>query len=747
MANRAKAFIRIRPSASHAYNNKIFSDIRIKSEWESMFTKIFDNVSQANVFKEAANDFVPAALNGINGTLLCYGQTGAGKTYTMSGVCQLYPDRGIIPRSLAQLFEEISKQPSQNILVRLSYVEIYNEQLLDLLGAGAKGQRAHLSITDGEDEVIVKGLTYPVVTSLEEAFKVLFEGELNRTVGPHALNRASSRAHTIFTIHLTVRSLSDSNGAVKTSRIHYVDLAGSERVRKTHSEGQLLKEANYINRSLTFLEQTVLALSDPTREHIPYRHSKLTHYLKHAIGGRCQTAFIFNIWDEERFVEETNSTIRFANRVLRIPCKPVENQKYDATATINRLQKENERLKRELLMYDTLNNRGRVNYGQLTEYEKEQVRTQVAKFLDGKLTDLEVVNLIQLQEIFNSFKGEHRKLRHQIVEIGKQAKSARKNPDGTSTAAAAGTPTGQGTGRTSGKRQVNTDNEPPPTPQVGELVPSSGSGITAPDEMTSLTYNANSTYLQVKQKERAQNVASSKSQTENVVLAQPVTTDVHPKSEEFPSKKEAFEEFKAEAGRELFKVFQENKTQLAETFKEAQLTATQVNQHKARLEELHRVLHQKKAEREAQGLLWTTEGDPIITEEEFEAIESIRELKEEYNELFEKWKSLKGVVHYCRHMVDLARSKLVQEFDAWYKGSFLEMDSSEMKMKDNLTSGMEKQEEMEDFQRVQDLLFERSPDGRAYEIAKEAVIHKHVFGPNGRPKNVKYGLPRGIPVE
>ncbi|KAF7255369.1 hypothetical protein EG68_08891 [Paragonimus skrjabini miyazakii] len=312
----------------------------------------------------------------------------------MSGVSQRYPDRGIIPRSLAQLFEEIDKMPTYAVHVRLSYTEIYNEQIIDLFNptanaAGSK-QATQLVISDAEDEVTVKGLACPMVSNLEDALCVLFEGELNRTVAAHALNRISSRAHTIFTIYLDVRSIADTSGCVKSSRLNYVDLAGSERVRKTQSTGQILKEANYINRSLTFLEQTVLALSDPGREHIPYRQSKLTHYLKNSIGGRYQTILIANIWDEDRFIEETISTLRFASRVMRIPCQPTVKQKFDTMATIRQLQKDNASLKRELLMYDTLNNREKLNYENLTEQQKQQIRSQVVRYLDGEVTDLEV---------------------------------------------------------------------------------------------------------------------------------------------------------------------------------------------------------------------------------------------------------------------------------------------------------------------------------------------------------------------
>ena len=148
---------------------------------------------------------------------------------------------------------------------------------------------------DSKGYVIVKGLSKKHAENEEEALQMLFEGENNRTVAEHKLNRNSSRSHCIFTIHLEIRSKVESSEKVVMSKINLVDLAGSERTKKTGSEGKTLVEAQFINKSLSFLEQVVIALSEKQRDHIPYRQNKLTYLLKDSIGGTSKTIFIANI--------------------------------------------------------------------------------------------------------------------------------------------------------------------------------------------------------------------------------------------------------------------------------------------------------------------------------------------------------------------------------------------------------------------------------------------------------------------
>ena len=146
----------------------------------------------------------------------------------------------------------------------------------------------------------------------------LFEGQLNQTIREHNLNSQSSRAHTIFTLHIESRSRVESADKVVFSKLHLVDLAGSEMTKKTGSTGIVLEESCFINKSLSFLEQVVLALSSKKRGHIPYRQAKLTNFLRDSIGGNCKTVMVANIWPEARHLSETASTLKFASRMMKI---------------------------------------------------------------------------------------------------------------------------------------------------------------------------------------------------------------------------------------------------------------------------------------------------------------------------------------------------------------------------------------------------------------------------------------------
>jgi kinesin family protein 6/9 len=163
----------------------------------------------------------------------------------------------------------------------------------------------------------------------EEALNCLFEGEQQRAVTDNNLNANSSRSHAIFTIHIESRSTIEQSEKVITSKLHLVDLAGNERTKKTGASGITMREANYINRSLSFLEQVVVGSTDKKRDHVPYRQSKLTNLLKNSIGGNCYTILIANIWPEAHHLEETLSTLRFATRMKQVENVPRVNETAD----------------------------------------------------------------------------------------------------------------------------------------------------------------------------------------------------------------------------------------------------------------------------------------------------------------------------------------------------------------------------------------------------------------------------------
>jgi len=277
------------------------------------------------VYDVTVKPMLSRVIAGYNATILCYGQTGAGKTYTMMGPKNNFACRGLCPRTIAGLFTTCGEQANSASTIRMSYMEIYNDQIYDLLNPDAfpvdaitgeiQGDPTLKLQEDKHGNCHVKGLTKRLVHSEEDALELLFDGELQRAVAEHRLNSGSTRSHCILTFYVETTFYDHSSKSVEqedddvhngdgestqivASKLHLVDLAGSERVSKTASSGKVANEAKYINKSLTFLEQVVVALGDRRRTHVPFRNSKLTHVLHDSLGGNCMTLMIANVWSD-----------------------------------------------------------------------------------------------------------------------------------------------------------------------------------------------------------------------------------------------------------------------------------------------------------------------------------------------------------------------------------------------------------------------------------------------------------------
>merc|ERR1719324_1816754 len=357
----------------------------------------------------------------MNGTVLCYGQTGAGKTYTMTGVPNSYTHRGLIPRAIGEIFQEINNRPEKRVSVKISYIEIYNELMFDLLSeADVAQQSGELLIReDSGGRVVVKGLNHMLVHDEQEALQVFFAGNSARKVAEHTLNAASSRSHAVFTLHIESRSRMESSERVEYSKMNLVDLAGSERVKKTRSEGTTLKEASYINKSLTFLEQVVIALTERNREHIPYRQAKLTHYLKDSLGGNSDTKMIANIWPEGSHVEETYSSLKFCRRMMKVTNTVDVNLEMDPKLLLKKYEQDINALKLELKMHDTLKGRGTVDYDP-SDSDKAQMEQMIKKYLSGDadVTSLcsEAITITNNKLMFEMLKQEYENREKQLRE-------------------------------------------------------------------------------------------------------------------------------------------------------------------------------------------------------------------------------------------------------------------------------------------------------------------------------------------
>uniref|UniRef100_A0A667ZB88 Kinesin-like protein n=1 Tax=Myripristis murdjan TaxID=586833 RepID=A0A667ZB88_9TELE len=420
------SFKSVWPSTVNIHNRKDPRNLALNnqpSSWSFQLDGVLHHVSQEEVYARVGRRAVLGALEGYNGTVMCFGQTGAGKTYTMTGSTESYKQRGIIPRALQEVFQQVEKRCEYTFSVHLSYLEIYNETLVDLLssprGSSDPPARGMVVMEEPGRGVFIRGLTLHPVHSEGEALNLLFEGEMNRIIGAHALNKNSSRSHCIFTVHIESRSRTLSDAKYVTSKLNLVDLAGSERLGKTGSAGQGLKEAMYINKSLSFLEQAILALADRRRDHVPFRQTKLTYALKDALGGNCNTVLVANIYGEAAQIEETLSTLRFGSRMKRVQTHPTVNEHIDP-AQIKKLEKEVQMLKEELSIYHGLVSRQAVRpsnvYEPLSDAQVAEIQSQVRRYLNGTSKEISIISIRQLQEVFAQFKLQAAKVKAQLCQ-------------------------------------------------------------------------------------------------------------------------------------------------------------------------------------------------------------------------------------------------------------------------------------------------------------------------------------------
>ncbi len=276
------------------------------------------NSRQKDVFDFSIRSTVDDILNGYNGTVFAYGQTGAGKSYTMMGSdVDDEEGRGVTPRIVEQIFASILASPGTiEYMVKVSYMEIYMERIRDLL----QPQNDNLPVHEEKNRgVYVKGLMEIYVTSVQEVYEVMRRGGAARSVASTNMNAESSRSHSIFVITITQKNI--ETGSAKSGQLFLVDLAGSEKVGKTGASGQTLEEAKKINKSLSALGMVINNLTDGKSVHIPYRDSKLTRILQESLGGNSRTTLIVNCSPSSYNDAETISTLRFGVRAKAIKNK------------------------------------------------------------------------------------------------------------------------------------------------------------------------------------------------------------------------------------------------------------------------------------------------------------------------------------------------------------------------------------------------------------------------------------------
>ena len=254
--------------------------------------------------------------------------------------------KGIIPRAFAHIFGKIESTENKNYLIRCSYIEIYNEEIHDLIGPDVKAK--HELKEHPETGVYIKGLTMHIVKSIPEIERLMNMGSKNRSVGETAMNKDSSRSHSIFTIYIESSETDEKgNQRITAGKLNLVDLAGSERQSKTQATGDRLKEANKINLSLSALGNVISALVDGKSSHVPYRDSKLTRLLQDSLGGNTKTVMIANVSPASDNYDETLGTLRYASRAKNIKNQPKVNED-PKDAMLRELAEEIKRLKQML---------------------------------------------------------------------------------------------------------------------------------------------------------------------------------------------------------------------------------------------------------------------------------------------------------------------------------------------------------------------------------------------------------------
>ncbi|KAI9865442.1 MAG: kinesin motor protein cin8 [Trichoglossum hirsutum] len=372
------------------------------------FDKVFSPAAdQSIVYDEVVAPVLEEMLAGYNCTIFAYGQTGTGKTYTMSGDMSdtlglLSDSAGIIPRVLHHLFNKLEGDAAESS-VKCSFIELYNEELRDLLSLddSAKLKMFEDGGRKGHSATIVQGMEESHIKNAIEGIKLLQDGSHKRQVAATKCNDLSSRSHTVFTITVYVkRTTEDGEDFVSAGKLNLVDLAGSENIQRSGAENKRAAEAGLINKSLLTLGRVINALVDKS-SHIPYRESKLTRLLQDSLGGRTKTCIIATVSPAKSNLEETISTLDYAFRAKNIRNKPQVNQMISKKTLLREFTAEIEKLKSELIA--TRHRNGVYlsveNYEELTE--ESESRRILSEEQKAKIETMEVNLRNKVQELFS----------------------------------------------------------------------------------------------------------------------------------------------------------------------------------------------------------------------------------------------------------------------------------------------------------------------------------------------------------
>ncbi|XP_033206918.2 kinesin-like protein Klp61F [Bombus vancouverensis nearcticus] len=420
-----QVFVRVRPISNFEENNKSTSILEVPNNREIIiherpndkvskkfkFNNVFGPLSkQIDVYNVVVSPLLEQVLAGYNCTVFAYGQTGTGKTYTMEGINNdrtLYwhsdSSAGMIPRSLSHLFDKLQLLETQEYTIRVSFLELYNEDIFDLLSSSNDACKLRLyEDASKKGAVIIHGLEEVTIHNASEVYKIIKKGSDRRQTAATLMNTQSSRSHTIFSITIHMKESTgntDGEEILKMGKLNLVDLAGSENIGRSGSVDRRAREAGNINQSLLTLGRVITALVEKA-PHIPYRESKLTRLLQESLGGRTKTSIIATVSPASINLEETLSTLDYAHRAKNITNRPEINQKLSKREFLKQYTEEIEKLRRDLL---ASRDRNGVYLADDNYREMETLISRQTKEIEEKINHIKALEKIMQdkERIFN----------------------------------------------------------------------------------------------------------------------------------------------------------------------------------------------------------------------------------------------------------------------------------------------------------------------------------------------------------
>ncbi|KAM5166095.1 kinesin-like protein KIF6 [Callospermophilus lateralis] len=664
-----------------------------RESYKFIFQRIFDqDAKQEIIFENIAKPVAESVLAGYNGTIFAYGQTGSGKTFTITGGAERYSDRGIIPRTLSYIFEQLQKDSSKIYTTHISYLEIYNECGYDLLDPRHEASRLEdlpkvTLLEDTDQNIHLKNLSLHQATNEEEALNLLFLGDTNRMIAETPMNQASTRSHCIFTIHLS--SKEPGSATVRHAKLHLVDLAGSERVAKSGVGGQLLTEAKYINLSLHYLEQVIIALSEKNRSHIPYRNSMMTSVLRDSLGGNCMTTMIATLSLEKRNIDESISTCRFAQRVALIKNEAVLNEEIDPRSMIICLQKEIQELKDELALVT-----GEQRTEALTEAELLQLEKLITSFLEDQDPQSRLEVGADMRKIHHCFHHLKKLLNDKRIFRNSTASSEIKEPDC--------------------QEPVKEEEYK----KLRDLLKQRDNEINILVNMLKKEKKKTQDALHFSSVDRGEirliqsspfppgnpegqrtSLFSAPTQSQDCSMLRNRSSLLHKKSgmrEEMSlGRQEAFEIFKRDHADSV--TIDDNKQILKQRFSEAKALGESINEARSKIGHLKEEITRRHIQQVALGVS-ENRAFPSTSDQEDRLRSQLEEEKKRYKIMFTRLKALKVEIEHLQLLMDKAKVKLQKEFEAWWaeEATHLQVNSPAANSLDHMKPSPQSAESQQD---------------------------------------------------